>query len=142
MEFTHRAVPEPLRGRLEAYLNQRCVKKKIPESSQPISSSPPLTPRLEDERPNQPSDKSNEQPSETGSTQPRLSDVKTSNNPKTAALLNASRTLGGLSEKSCRRALPLIPDPLHSHRSRSGESLKLRVTFSRGCVPSLRQILF
>ena len=50
--------------------NQMCIKKNVPESSQPISSSPPLTLRLEDERSNQPSDKSNEQPVETGSTQP------------------------------------------------------------------------
>ena len=41
----------------------------------------------------------------------------------------------GFPKKSCRRALPLILDPLPSYRSRNGESLKLRVTVSRGVLP-------
>ena len=63
-------------GNTEAYLNQRCVKKNVPESSQPISLSRPLTLWLEDERSNLPSDKSDGQPLETGSTQPGLSDIE------------------------------------------------------------------
>ena len=60
-------------GDTEAYLNQRCVKKNVPESSRPTSSSHPLTLQLEDERSNQPSESSAaNNPVETGSTQPGL----------------------------------------------------------------------
>ena len=62
---------------LKLALIRMCIKKKVPESSQPISSSRPLTLWLEDERSNRPSDKSNEQPLETGSTQPGLSAIET-----------------------------------------------------------------
>ena len=124
------------RGNAEAYLNQKCVKKNAPESSRPISLSPPLTLRLEDERSNRPSES-------RATNNPRRLDQlnrgcllsKPNNNPKTAASLKTSRTLRWLSEKSCLRALPLIFDPLLSYRSRNGESLKLRVTISRGVLP-------
>ena len=75
----------------EAYLNQRCIKKNVPESSQPISSSPPLTLSV-GRRKVQPAFRQ-EQRTTLGdwinSTGVSLL-VKANNNPKTAASLNTS----------------------------------------------------
>ena len=66
------------RENAEACLNQRCIKKDVPESSRPTSSSHPLTLQLEDERSNRPSESSAaNNPVETGSTQPGLSAIET-----------------------------------------------------------------